>query len=559
MRDFQDQPGFGPFAPYQGLPRRFFLLLQHVGGLLAGSLVAYVRILPAERKHGLQYRGVRLLAMLVKPFLNPEIASLPFPSQLRRRLEIAGPTYVKFGQIMAVREDMLPSSITNELKNLFERLPEVPFAQIRAIIEGSLQQPVEELFSRIDERPLGSASIAQVHLAETKHGERVVIKVIKPGVRKAMLAELKLLQILSFGLQGVIPRYQPRQLIEEFCAYTQREIDFTFEADNSEIFAMNFRAMPAVVFPKIYRALSTDNVLTMEFLDGLKPTSSLTHELSEEARIRIVDLGAEAILRMLYQHGFFHADLHAGNLIILPGEPIRLGFIDLGMVGRFEDETRCRMLYYFHALVNGDIVWATKYLSELARVGTGSDIQGFRRAVMDLSRRFVMHSAQGGFSIARLILESIGLGGRYRVFFRVELILMVKALVTFEGVGRMMDPTLDVVAISQAHMARIFREHFDPRLLTHELLRDTLRNSPEMLDLLVQLPRLLTEGFKSLEESPREPAPLMPIAGLRSSIIAGSCIIGGVLTLVHGGPSLLWVGLFSVGFLLYIFGKQGSS
>jgi len=546
-------PGSGlVLNPYRGVVGRWFTLLRHVSGLLAGGIVVKARMLPAEQRRGLRHAGLRLAAGVCRRCLNPDIARLSFPEQLRRRLELAGPTYVKFGQIMAVREDMLPKTITDELKNLFERLPEIPFPQIRAIIERELQRPLADRFRWVAERPLGSASIAQAHLAELNSGERVVIKVIKPGIRDAIMAELSLLSLLGHLLQRIIPQYQPQLMVEEFSAYTGREIDFTFEADNGEIFAQNFSNLPDVVFPKIYRELSTVSVLTMAYLDGFPPGDPRTRELSLAERDRIIDLGAEAILRMLYQHGFFHADLHAGNLMILPGDPIRIGFIDLGMVGRFEEETRLRMLYYFHALVNGDIAGAARYLSALARVGEGSNSQGFRRAVMDLSRRFVMHAADGEFSIARLILQSIGLGARYRMFFRVELLLMVKALITFEGVGRMWDSRLNVVAVTQEHVQRIFLEHYYPTEVTRELLRHTLRATPEAIDFLAQLPELLSEGLHSLHEP--QPPPSRPLVRIRSSILAAACLVSGVLAMLGGGPALLWIALFLLAFLLYLFG-----
>ena len=254
---------------------------------------------------------------------------------------------------------------------------------------------------------------------------------------------------------------------------------------------------------------------------------------------------------MLYKDGFFHADLHAGNLMILPGNPVRLGFIDLGMVGRFEDKTRREMLYYFHALVSGDIDGAAKYLTAMAKVGPGGDAEGFRRAVMDMIRRFVMHSGKSDISVAEMILESTGLGGRFRVFFPVEMTLMVKALVTFEGVGKSLDPNLNVPEVSEKHVKKIFLEQFNPANLGRELLR----SGPEMLDLLVRMPQLISTGSKALEDFLKRPAGPSPLAGLRSSIVSGSCIVGGTIAAVQGSPPEIWATLFGAGLLLYIFGK----
>jgi ubiquinone biosynthesis protein len=542
---------FNPFAPYRGVVRRFFVVHRHVLGLLAGGLVAHVRDLPPHRRRGLRSPGQRLLAAVLRLFLHREVAALPFPQQLRRRLEWLGPTYIKLGQILAIREDLLPRAVTAELASLFDRLPPIPFPLVRAIIEDSLGQPLAALFARIDEAPLGSASIAQAHRAETPAGDQVVVKVIKPGIREVITSDLKLLEIVGHLLQWIIPRYQPRQIIAEFSAYTLREVDFTYEAEHAEIFAANFRDEPGIVFPRVYRALSARDVLTMAFLEGFKPGSPETFRLDEPRRRRLVGLGAAAIIRMLYRDGFFHADLHAGNLLILPGDEVRLGFIDLGMVGRFEEKTRRRMMYYFHALVSGDVEGATKYLIDMAKVGPGGDPYAFRRAVADLSRRFLMHGSGHEFSVAQLILASVGLGGRYRVFFPVEMTLMVKALVTFEGVGRLLEPHLEVAALSQQHVAQIFREQFDPQAI----LRELLRNAPEMVDLVVGLPALLSTGVRIAEERLNERRPERPLAGLRSSILAGACLVGGVLAVVQSGPVLLWASLFAAGLLLYVFGR----
>ncbi|HEX6747466.1 MAG TPA: AarF/UbiB family protein [Longimicrobium sp.] len=542
---------FDPLRPYRGVVRRFFVVYKHVLGLLAGGSAAYVRALPRERRHGLHSWFPRLTASIVWPFLDREIRKLPFPQQLRRRLEILGPTYIKLGQIMAIREDLLPRSITRELQNLFDRLPAIPFTQVREIIERSFAVPLEELFASVDEKPIGSASIAQAHLARTRGGESVVVKVIKPGVREMIESDLTLLGMVGSFLQWVIPRYMPKQIVAEFSAYTRKEVDYNFEADNAETFAANFRDMPDVAFPRIHRDLSSGDVLTMEFMRGFKPGSEPTEDLTQEERERVIDLGAASIIRMLYRDGFFHADLHAGNLMILPGKSVRVAFIDLGMVGRFEERTRRQMLYYFHALVTGDVDGSTRYLTDMATVGKGGDPQGFRRAVADLSRRFIARVSRGDISIAQLILESVGLGGRYRVFFPVEMTLMVKALVTFEGVGRMLDPQLDVAAVSRKHVSKIFQQQFDPRLL----LRQVLRGSPELVDVAVRLPQLLSAGFKFADEHLNNRPPSNPLQGIKGSILAAACIVGGVLAAIQHASPLLWGGMFLLAVLLSLFGR----
>ena len=537
---------FDPLAPYRGAVRRFFTVWRHVAGLLMGGHIAYVRSLPAVQKSGLRALGKRTLAALLQPFVRSDLRDRPFPTQLRRRLEILGPTFTKLGQIMAIREDLLPEPITEELGSLMDHLPPIPFEQVQAIIERELGAPVDERFRAMDPDPLGAASIAQVHRATTHDGDDVVVKVIKPGIRDVVTSDLKLLQFFGGFLQWLLPRYQPKQIIEEFSAYTRREIDFDYEADHAEIFAANFQDAPDIVFPDVYRDLSTGDVLTMQYLGGIRPNSRAVLDLSDAERQRVVDLGASAIIRMLYKDGFFHADLHAGNLKILPGErpeDLKIGFIDLGMVGRFRADIKRRMLYYYYALVRGDVESAARYLLDMARVGEGGDPQGFRRAVSDMARHFLMRSKKGSISLAQVILQSLSLGARYRIFFPVEMTLMVKALVTFEGVGRTLDPDLDVVAVSRRHVQRIFRERFSPFTLGSELLS----NAPELVDVALELPQLLTSGVAQFEETLTDEPPSDPLAGLRSSVLAGACIIGGVIAAVQGGPLWLSIPLFVIG------------
>ena len=537
---------FDPLAPYRGAVRRFFTVWRHVAGLLMGGHIAYVRSLPDVQKSGLRSLGKRTLSALLMPFVRSDLRELPFPKQLRRRLEILGPTFTKLGQIMAIREDLLPEVITRELDSLMDHLPPIPFEQVQEIIERELEAPVDQLFRTIDPEPLGAASIAQVHRATTHNGDDVVLKVIKPGIRDVVTSDLKLLELFGGFLQWLLPRYQPKQIIEEFSAYTKREIDFDYEADHAEIFAANFQDASGIVFPDVYRELSTADVLTMEYLGGIRPNSEAVFELSDEERRRVIDLGASAIIRMLYKDGFFHADLHAGNLKILPGErpeDLQIGFIDLGMVGRFRADIKRRMLYYYYALVRGDVESAARYLLDMARVGEDGDPQGFRRAVSDMARHFLMRSKQGSISLAQVILQSLSLGARYRIFFPVEMTLMVKALVTFEGVGRTLDPNLDVVAVSRHHVQQIFRDRFNPFTLGSEMLS----NAPELVDVALKLPQLLTSGVSHLEESIADQPPSDPLEGVRSSVISGSCIVGGVIAAVQGGPLWLSIPLFVIG------------
>lgn len=529
--------------PPQGIVRRFVTTHRHAAGLLAGLLVELARRRREEGRPGLGSALLRAAAAAVRPLLWSKVRSRPFPAQLRLRLEALGPTYIKLGQILSLREDLLPREITDELKQLLDRLPAVPFETFVAQVEEELSRPAPEAFLWIDPEPLGSASIAQVHRATTHDGEDVILKVVKPGIAETLRRDAILLRGLGRLLQLFLARYQPRRILDEFCDYTLREVDLRREADNAETFAANFRDLPDVVFPRIRRELSGRTVLCMEFLDGIRPDTPEARALSPEDRRKLVDLGAASIIRMLYRDGFFHADLHPGNLVILPGA--RCGFIDLGMVGRFDSELRRTLLYYYYALVTGDSEGAARYLAAVAEPGAGGDLTGFRKEVEEICRRWKRQATFEGFSLGQLILESVARGGRFRMYFPVELVLMVKALVTFEGVGHVLLPGFDVAAVSQPHIQKIFLGQFSPL----RLARESLRGVPELVDALVKAPMLVTEGLQVLDRATRR-QPESPWGGIRATLLAGFCTVAGAVLVASGKHDAAAVALFAVAVLL---------
>jgi ubiquinone biosynthesis protein len=541
---------FGAYADTgrQGIVRRFLATHRHLLGLAFGGLAAWLREVSPEdrwRPWILLLRGVSAVASLG---VDRRLRGAPFPVQLRRRLELLGPTYVKLGQILSLREDLLPRSITDELKNLLDHLPAVPYQRFVAEVARNLGRPVDEVFVHIRSTPIGSASIGQIHLATLASGEQVILKLVKPGIRKTLRRDTILLRLLGVVLQPFLGRYQPHRVIDEFCAYTLREVDLRLEADNAETFAASFRDRPEIVFPRIYREWSTQNLLVMEYLDGVKPTDPRALAMREKDRRHLVELGAEAIIRMLYRDGFFHADLHPANLLILPGP--RCGFIDLGMVGRFDGDLRRALLFYYYSLVMGEAESAARYLTALAQASPGADPNGFRREVEELCRNWAHRPRFDQFSLGRLILESVSRAARHRLYFPVEMVLMVKAIVTFEAVGHVLVPDLDVAGLSRRYITQVLLERFDPL----HLARESLTELPELADALAKTPRLITEGLLLVEQATHRPAE-NPFAGLRATLYGGFCLVAGAILAGFGVPWPLWVFLLIVGLLLPLRGK----
>jgi ubiquinone biosynthesis protein len=527
----------------RGIVGRFFATLGQLFGMLFGGAFAFVRQKKAQGEGRVfEVLLLRFVLIFVWPFINKKIISYPFPVQFRLRLEQLGPTYIKLGQILSLREDLLPKSITDELKNLLDRLPAVSYERLKELIVEDLQRPLNTMFVWIDPIPLGSASLGQTHRARLVTKERVVIKVLKPGVRKMVETDTKLLRFFGKFLQVFLGRYQPERLINEFCSYTLREVDLRFEAENAETFSANFKNEPEIRFPHIYHEYSNKDVLTMEFFKGIKPDKNLSKKLNENQREKVIELGIQSITEMIFRDGFFHADLHPGNIIIFRDGGV--GFIDLGMVGQFDREMRKRMFYYFYSLVMGDAAGAARYLTSLAIPAKGTDADGFRRAIANLYSRWLKTPNFNEFSLAQVILQSILMAGQYRIQYPGEIILMVKALVTVEGLGNLIQPGLNIAHSAQKPVRSILLDQFNPV----DILKNFILVLPEMMDIISISPLILSEGLKSIETNLKKP-PSRDIKVIRNSILAGFCLITGAILLSFGQPWPIWTLLFIIAFI----------
>ncbi|MEA3334367.1 MAG: AarF/UbiB family protein [Chloroflexota bacterium] len=535
--------GFEYYQTPKGLVRRYFQTLGQLSGLFYGYSYSYVQ----ERKAAGTARALKVLLLrfylfIGWPFVDRNLVQQPFNEQFRVRLERMGPTYIKLGQILSLREDLLPKALTDELKNLLTELPAVSFDRYVLIIEEDLDRPVEEMFASIDPEPLGSASLAQTHRAWLKTGEDVALKVLKPGVRETVEMDTKLLRFYGWWLQLFLSRFQPAQLINEFSRYTLLEVDLRNEATNAEVFSANFSEEPDIRFPEIYREFSNRDVLCMEFFEGRMPNAETAVQLNDQESRKVVDLGVQAIIEMIFRDAFFHADLHPGNLIIF--EDASVGFIDMGMVGRFDRATQRLMLYYMYSLAQENPADAARYLTAMAQAGRGSDVAGFRRAVEDLSTRWLRTPTFHEFSLGQLILESVLLAGKYRIVYPGEIILMVKALITVEGVGNQLVPDVNVTDVSRKHVRQIIFH----RLNIVQIAKDSLLVLPELIEVMQRSPLVINQGLEFLESrfKTKESGPLTDALGTIFGV--GLVIAAAIMALGDVSP-IIWGGLIVLAFM----------
>jgi ubiquinone biosynthesis protein len=462
------------------------------------------------------------------------------------RLHQAGPDSL-------LRDDILPKSITEAKKIFSARRPVVPFSGSRTD-RKDLKRPVEDMFSWIDPVPLGSGSWLRPR-ARLQSQEEVVLEALKPGVQNGG-DDTKLLTFFGRILQtSFLSRYQPYQLTKEFSRYSLREVDMRIEADNAEIFAANFIEEPRVRFPKIYRVYSNREVLTMEYFRGKEVDAPEVMSLNTIKKTRLIDIGIKAIIQMIFKDGFFHADLHPANIIVLDGG--KVGFIDLGMVGEFDSSLKRRMFYYFYALVEGDAGNAARYLTAISHAGRGGDPDGFRRAVENLNRRYLRHPSFEQFSLGQLVLESVKLAASYRIQYPGEIILMIKALVTVEGVGHQQLPDINVVSVSKKHIRNLLIEEFNPI----KIAKDSVLVIPEVLDTIKQSPLYINELKQLLEEQVEAEKPSI-LTDIMGTAFGSVCLLTGAILAAFGLPWWLWGWFFFIGFSIAgydLFSHRGQS
>ena len=272
---------------------------------------------------------------------RPELAELTRAERVRLALEALGPTFVKMGQILSTRPDLLSGEFVKELQKLQDEVPPFPGEQARARVESELGRPLDTVFDEFDNVALASASLGQVHRARLLDGRDVVVKVQRPGIRKTIEVDLEIMTHLA----GLIERHvegfevhRPTRIVEEFANTIRQELDYRLEAGHIDRFALQFTGEPTILIPEVYREASTARILTLQYVHGIKPSNLEELAAAGLDRRLIAHRGADLLMKQVFVHGFFHADPHPGNLFILPGNVIC--FLDFGMMGHLDRDAR---------------------------------------------------------------------------------------------------------------------------------------------------------------------------------------------------------------------------
>ncbi|MFZ0134919.1 MAG: AarF/ABC1/UbiB kinase family protein, partial [Desulfobacterales bacterium] len=373
-----------------------------------------------------------------------KVEKLTRPQGLRMALEELGPTYIKLGQILSTRPDLIPVDFLQELSKLQDKVPPFPASAARRIIEAELGVKLDDLFVRFDDTPLASASIGQVHRARLKNGREVALKVQRPGIQRVIEVDLEIMLHLATLMEHHIEElafHRPIKIVEEFARTLEKELDYLLEAANMERAALNFSGDATTCIPAVFRELSTARILATALIRGIKVSDIERLDAAGLDRALITSRGADILLRMIFEHGFFQADPHPGNIFVLPGNVICL--IDFGMVGSVDRLTRETFGDLLDGIVKKDTAKVAQVLLQLTDWEDEPDSRAFEIDITDFMAYHLFRPLQE-VRVGKLIQHLLELAARHRLLIPPNIFLMMKSLTTVEGVARMLDPEFDI-------------------------------------------------------------------------------------------------------------------
>jgi ubiquinone biosynthesis protein len=481
------------------------------------------------------------------------------PQGLRMAFEELGPTYIKLGQILSTRPDLIPMDFIQELSKLQDNVPAFSFEQVRKVIDSEFERPSEDLFDQLDEKPLASASIGQVHRAVLKDGEAVAVKFQRPGIRKIIEVDLEIMLHLATLAERHIEElalHRPVKIVEEFARTLEKEIDYKTEATNMERTGRQFLDDPNIYIPKVYREATTSRILTTEFIDGIKISNVEALEAAGLDRKVITARGADLVLKQVFDHGFFHADPHPGNIFVLPENVICL--LDFGMAGTVDRQTRDDFVDLLESIVKRNEVRASQVLLKLTYWEEEPDRRLFEREVADFMGRHLYQPLKD-IELGKLLHQLLELATSFRLRIPPDIFLMIKALGTVEGVGRMLDPEFDMIARATPFIKRIKLERFKPERIADDMfnlgsqLLQFLRQFPNQL---LDLTNLIRQEKLSLRFEHRGLEDMLATHDrisnrLSFSILIAALIIGSSLIVMSDTPPLIY-GISLIGILFFL-------
>lgn len=478
--------------------------------------------------------------------------------------EELGPTFVKLGQLLATRPDLVPADYVLEFEKLHDRVQPVPFSEIEQILKDEFGDRLSEIFAAIDPEPLGSASIAQVYRATLRTGESVVLKVQRPGILKIIDDDLNVLYMLAELLERYVPEtrlFSPVAIVDEFFKTLELETNFIVEANNIRRFAENFSPEKNPInehikIPEVFLELTSEKVLVLEALTGIPMSQEeALHQVGVDAR-EVIRVGLRAYLKMVFIDGLFHGDLHAGNFFIMPGN--RVGLIDFGVVGRLNPKAQAAIANMLLALSKEDYERLALEYVDLAPFTEKVNVDLFARELRELIAPFYGLTLRN-VNMGKLLMTSAAIASRHSLIVPTELMMFFKSLVAIEGLGRRIDKNFDFLAASLEFAGELAKYQLDPSRLMGDFTQ-TLRDSKHLINALPrQISFLLRKmnspdhaigvnirGLDELKKSIEISFNLLFLGLIMSALILSASL---VYVMAHDSP--LIAGIPALSFVLY--------
>jgi len=416
--------------------------------------------------------------------------------RVRLSLEALGPTFIKFGQVMSTRPDLIPQGMIAELQKLQESVPPFPSAEAVHSVEREFNRSVDDVFARFDRQPLAAGSLAQVHRAWHRDGTPLAVKIRRPNAVRDIERDLSLMQELALLLERHVPEsrvFDPTGLVSHFARSVRRELNFAREGRTMQEFERLFRRDSSLYVPKVYSEWTTEGVLTMEFVEGLHIDDAHDAALWPCQPADVAIRGARIFMKMSFEYGVFHGDPHPGNIRIRPDGAICL--LDYGMVGMLDDATREQLVDLFVAIARQDVDALVDVVLAL-----GQPFREVDRPLLKVDMRDFVSNYYGveleRLNVGQMLSDFVSILGQHSIRCPGSLLLLIRALVTLEGIGRKLDPAFNLAGHLQPFVERLVKERYQPGPMADRLLK----RSQELLALAGQIPRHAATTLRKFAE-----------------------------------------------------------
>ncbi len=390
-------------------------------------------------------------------------SNLSKSERIRKTIEELGPTFIKLAQLLSLRPDLIPLELAKELEKLQDKVKPLPFKEMEKVLIDEFGD--YKRYFKGDFELLASASIGQVYKTTLFNGDKVAVKILKPKIEEIIYADIFILErlaklvrerLLVYGIDSV-------KIIEEFAKSIKKELDFNIESLNLKRFKTNFKNNSKVKVPKMYENLSTSKILTLEFINGIKISNK--EELSKLYNVKeIAKIGVELVAEQIFVHRFFHADPHPGNLMVYKGKIV---FLDFGIVGTISREDRNSLLKLVYYVAHKDEEKASEYVLRLSRISDDNDIEMLKKETADIISTYLYQPLKN-INLQKFFDDLIRVMKKYKVYFKEDQYLLAKTIVTYEGVGKNLDPEFNVIEALKPYVTKLVKKIYSPKAIFKE-------------------------------------------------------------------------------------------